>query len=364
MEKVTDDVPGSGMGMDLSIIAQLRGDKATGLAIQNEALQLHQVFCPERIPECPTIRVLAFAAASDIGANTPVEFLLEASNISLAILYLGEGVPLPPAIPAHDVAIVIAPASNDGEHALAMAEKLSNGWTTPLLNRPSQIRDLERDRLHCKLKGVPGLTIPPTIRLTRGDLQPSDEMRFPVIIRPVGSHAGFGLGKVDNETALRDYLEERPEECFFVSPFIDYASPDGMFRKYRIAIVDGRPFAVHMAIGDEWKVWYLNADMALSTSNRAEEACFMQFFDEVFAARHAQAIRGLSAAIGLEYVLIDCAETPDGELLIFEADHCAIVHDMDPVNVYPYKPAQMQKIFSAFASMIECHAARADRCAA
>ncbi|HEX4636545.1 MAG TPA: hypothetical protein VH189_10215, partial [Rhizomicrobium sp.] len=101
MEKVTDDVPGSGMGMDLSVIAQLRGDKATGLAIQNESLQLHQVFCPERTPECPTLRVLAFAAASDIGANTPVEFLLEASNISLAILYLGEGVPLPPAIPAH-----------------------------------------------------------------------------------------------------------------------------------------------------------------------------------------------------------------------------------------------------------------------
>ena len=45
--------------------------------------------------------------------------------------------------------------------------------------------------------------------------------------------------------------------------------------------------------------------------------------------------------------------TRDGGLLVFEADHCAIVHDMDPVNVYPYKPAQMQAIFAAFAAMLK-----------
>ena len=68
------------------------------------------------------------------------------------------------------------------------------------------------------------------------------------------------------------YLEQRGEDSFFVSPFIDYASKDGLFRKYRIALIDGRPFPVHMAVAEEWKVWYLNADMALSVANRAEEA--------------------------------------------------------------------------------------------
>ena len=364
MEKVTDDKPGSGLGMDLSVIAQLRGDKMTGLAIQNESLQLHQVFCPERNPDAPTLRVLALAAASDVGANTPIEFLLEGSSISLAVLFMGEGVPLPPAIPAHDVAIVIAPASADGEHALAMAETLSRDWATPLLNRPSQIRELERDRLYCKLKDIAGLQIPATDRLTRSELQQPVNVRFPIIIRPTGSHAGFGLAKIEDEAALRSYLDGRPEDGFFISPFIDYASSDGMFRKYRIALIDGKPFAVHMAISDEWKVWYLNSDMALSTSNRVEEARFMQFFDQGFATRHAPAIRDMSTAIGLDYVLVDCAETREGDLLIFEADHCAIVHDMDPVNVYPYKPAQMQKIFSAFAAMIERRAVNANRRAA
>jgi glutathione synthase/RimK-type ligase-like ATP-grasp enzyme len=282
----------------------------------------------------------------------------------LAILYLGEGIHLPAAIPAHDVAIVIAPASDDGASALAMIDKLSHNWTPPFLNRPSQIRDLDRDRLYHKLKDIAGLAIPSTTRLTRQDLQQPDGMQYPLIIRPVGSHAGFGLEKIEDAPALQDYLEDRLEDVFFVSPFIDYASADGMFRKYRIAIIDGKPFAVHMAISDEWKVWYLNSDMALSTSNRVDEACFMRFFDETFAKRHAGAIRDMGVAIGLDYVLVDCAETSDGQLLIFEADHCAIVHDMDPVNVYPYKPAQMQKIFSAFAAMIARHAASAGRRAA
>jgi glutathione synthase/RimK-type ligase-like ATP-grasp enzyme len=360
MDRVTDDTAGSGMGMDLSVIAQLRGDKPTGLAIQNEALQLHQIFCPDRNPTAPSLRVLAFAAASDIGANTPIEFLLEGSDISLAVLYLGPGIPLPRALPAHDIAMVIAPASQDGEDALAMAEELMRGHGAPLLNHPAHIRHLERDQLYLKLKDIAGLKIPPTLRITRTELEQSASVPSPIIIRPFGSHAGFGLAKIDDVAALRTYLETRPEEGFFVSPFIDYASRDRMFRKYRIALIDGKAFAVHMAIADEWKVWYLNADMALSPSNRLEEARFMQYFDETFATRHAQALGAMSAAIGLDYVLVDCAETRDGELLIFEADHCAIVHDMDPVNVYPYKPAQMHKIYAAFADMLKRRAMKAD----
>ena len=360
MDRVTDDTPGSGIGMDLSVIAQLRGDKPTGLAIQNEALQLHQVFCPDQNPGAPSLRVLALAAASDIGANTPIEFLLEGSDISLAVLYLGRDIPLPRAIPAHDIAIVVAPASKDGEHALAAAEELMRGRATPLLNRPSHICHLERDQLYLRLKDIAGLRIPPTLRRTRAELKQVAGMEFPLIIRPFGSHAGFGLARIEDEAALGVYLEERCEDGFFVSPFIDYASPDAMFRKYRIALIDGKAYAVHMAIADEWKVWYLNADMALSPSNRLEEARFMQYFDETFATRHAQALGAMSAAIGLDYVLVDCAETRDGELLIFEADHCAIVHDMDPVNVYPYKPAQMHKIYAAFADMLKRRAMKAD----
>jgi hypothetical protein len=56
--------------------------------------------------------------------------------------------------------------------------------------------------------------------------------------------------------------------------------------------------------------------------------------------------------VGLDYFIIDCAETSDGSLLIFEADNTAVVHNMDPPSVFPYKPPQMRKIFEAFAAML------------
>lgn len=358
MDKVSDDAVGAGLGMDLSVIAQLRGDKATGLALQRDSLQLHQIFTTELKPHAPSLRVLALATASDMGANTPIEFLLAGQDIALATLYLGHDVPVPAQIPAHDIAIVVSPASEDGEHALTVIEQMAASWPVPVLNAPARIRELERDRLYHNLAGVPGLAIPPTIRMRRDELENNPALGFPVIIRPFGSHAGRGLEKLDAASALQAYLAKRDEDGFFVSPFVDYSGKDGYFRKYRVAMIDGRPFPVHMAIADQWQVWYLNADMAVNVAHRTEEAKWMTFFDETFARRHARAFAETNKRVGLDYFLIDCAETRAGELLIFEADHCAIVHDMDPVNVYPYKPPAMKKLFDAFATMLKRRAAR------
>ncbi len=61
----------------------------------------------------------------------------------------------------------------------------------------------------------------------------------------------------------------------------------------------------------------------------------------------------LSDALGLEYVVLDCAETPDGQLLLFEADNGAVVHSMDPIDLFPYKRPAMKKIFNAFQRLLD-----------
>jgi len=107
-----------------------------------------------------------------------------------------------------------------------------------------------------------------------------------------------------------------------------------------------------MALTDQWRIWYLNAGMRENADKRAAEAAFMATFDEVFVARHAPALSALVERIGLDYYAIDCAETPDGKLLVFEADIAMIVHDMDDGRIYPYKPPQMRKVFEAFRAML------------
>jgi hypothetical protein len=371
ISKVAGGTADAGEGLDLSLIAQLLGDKQAGLAIQAEVLAFHQLFRSPCSSEKPKLRVLALAAAIDMGGNTPIEFLLEESGIELLTLYVIAGVELPVPLPDHDVAIVIASDSEECRDALRTIDRVAARWPRPMLNPPRLVCNLDRDKLHDLLRGIEGLDIPATVCVTRAQLSDlaqsnaalaeiADDLRFPVIIRPRGSHAGVGLAKVDDCAAISGYLAERPEQEFFVARFVDYASEDGLFRKYRVVFVDGRPYPCHMAIADRWDIWYLNAGMSLSQSKRLEEKTFMRTFDSAFAVRHQRALAGMIDRIGLDYFTIDCAENKRGELLIFEADNTAVVHNMDSPELFPYKPPQMRAIFEAFAAMLH-RRARQDR---
>jgi hypothetical protein len=360
ISKVAAGTAGAGEGLDLSLIAQLLGDKPTGMAIQAEVLAFHQLFRSPCSVDKPSLRVLALAAAMDMGGNTPIEFLLQDSAIELLTLYVVAGVELPVPLPDHDVAIVIASDSDQCREALRKIDHVAPRWPRPLLNPPHLVGNLDRDKLHRLLSGIEGLDIPVTASATRAQLselaQPNAglaaDFEFPIIVRPLGSHAGVGLARIDDRAAIGRYLLARPEPEFFVSRFVDYASDDGLFRKYRIVVVDGRPYACHMAIADRWDIWYLNAGMAFSESKRVEEENFMRSFDQAFAARHRCALAAMIERIGLDYFTVDCAENRRGELLIFEADNTAVVHNMDSPELFPYKAPQMRKVFEAFATML------------
>ena len=373
--KLLDGTVEPGEGLDLSLIAQLLGDKAAGLAIQQAILASHQLFRSPCAAKPPHLRVLALAAATDMGSNTPIEFLLDGSGIELTTLYVMREIDWPDRLPDHDVAIVIASDSEDCRGALDKIAHLVPNWPRPLLNPPRLIGNLDRDKLYGLLRGVPRLEIPATAGVTREQLLRSArstlaladieaDVVFPVIVRPCGSHAGEGLAKIDNLSGIDRYLGERAEEEFFISRFVDYSSSDGLFRKYRIVFVDGRPYACHLAIAERWDIWYMNAGMSASAEKRAEEEAFMRTFDSGFAQRHRAALSALADRVGLDYFTIDCAETKQGSLLIFEADNTAIVHDMDPPDIFPYKVPQMQKVFAAFAAMLRRRAGRLSEAAA
>ena len=364
ISKLVGGTASAGEGLDLSLITQLLGDKQMGLSIQAEVLAFHQLFRSPCSAQPPRLRVLALAAAIDMGGNTPIEFLLEESGIELKTLYVIPGIGLPSPLPAHDIAIVIASDSEECREALRIIEEMAPRWPRPMLNPPRRVCNLDRDKLHRLLGGVEGLDIPATIcatatqlaELARDDLSAGDiaaELQFPLIVRPRGSHAGVGLAKIDDRAAIGGYLAERTEQEFFVSRFVDYANEDGLFRKFRVVFVAGKPYACHMAIAGRWDIWYLNAGMSESAAKRLEEQTFMQTFDFGFARRHATALAGMAERVGLDYFTIDCAENKRGDLLVFEADNTAVVHNMDSPTLFPYKPPQMRKIFGAFAAMLE-----------
>jgi hypothetical protein len=363
LSRIAGGTAEAGDALDLSLITQLLGDKQTGLSIQAEVLNFHQLFRSPCSAAKPKLRVLALAAATDMGSNTPIEFLLEESGIELLTLYVVAGAELPAPLPEHDLAIVVASDSEDCRAALDIIDSAAARWPRPMLNPPCLVRNLDRDKLHHLLRGIEGLDIPATIGVTRAQLLEAAqsklplaaiaaELAFPIIIRPRGSHAGVGLAKLDDCAALDRYLGTRSEAEFFVSRFVDYANADGLFRKYRVVFIEGRPYACHMAIADRWDIWYLNAGMTGDPAKRLEEATFMTTFEIGFARRHQTALAAMADRIGLDYLTIDCAENKRGALLIFEADNTAVVHNMDSPKLFPYKPPQMRAVFEAFAAML------------
>ena len=348
--------------MDLATALELNFKPDIALATQAQALQMQSLY---RLPTAgePGLRLLSLMAPGDLTTNAPLAFLLEESDVALDMLYVGGGVAPAPELPAHDV-LFVAIGESEATHALLEELKpVIAGWPRPVLNPPERIMRTSRDGAHALLHDAPGIAMPPSLRIERADLERLGRgelaleqllpgVDFPLIVRPVDSHAGHDLAKLDSLQEIESYLAGLAETRFFLSPFVDYRDEDGLFRKYRVVMIDGRPYAGHMAISDHWMIHYLNGGMRESAAKRAEEARFMEHFDGDFARRHAGAIVAINQRLGLDYLVIDCAETAAGELLIFEVDTGAIVHSMDPPDLFPYKLPAMRKVFEGFRALL------------
>ena len=341
--------------LDCSTVLQLSGDRDVALAVQAQAIQISALYSlPARQASTTGLRLLVIMGPGDLMANTPIEFLVEDSDVTLDLLYLTLESALPELVPDHDVMMVAVAESDANQPLLARLAALVANWPRPVINLPERIAMLSRDGVCAALRDVPGLEMPATKRTDRaalGALLPGDD--FPLIIRPIGSHAGQDLEKMMHASAIADYLGRVGGERFYVSRFVDYRSADGLFRKYRIALIEGRPFVCHYAMSSHWMIHYLNAGMTESADKRAEEAACMAHFDEDFAVRHGAALQTIYQRIGLPYLGIDCAETGSGDLLIFEVDNAMVVHAMDSEEMFPYKKPAMRKVFGAFRQMLE-----------
>lgn len=344
--------------LNLSLVLLCLGQRELGLAVQAQALALQRVYELRASQQPASFRLLMLMAPGDLAANTPLECLLEDSDIDLLFYYVSPGNPLAEPVPAHDAVLVALSEDEANREYLDALEEALRNWPQPVINAPQCIPRTGRAAASALLQDIPGLCMPPTASVSRADLlavandtASLDKLlaggAYPVILRPVGSHAGRDLGRIDNAGELIAYLAKVADGQFFLSPFIDYRNADGLFRKFRIALIDGRPFACHMAVSSDWMVHYVNAGMYEDATKRAEEGAFMAGFP-AFAERHATALQAIYQRSGLDYLCIDCAETPDGQLLIFEIDHAMVVHAMDPAAMYPYKQVHMQQVRDAF----------------
>lgn len=333
-------------------LLQITGDPVLARAHQRLALEEQRLF--SHIAPREQRAVLLLLAPGDWQANIPVDFLLDAETTTVHKLYLlGERYLRLDAVPQYDVMWNAIAESPEAISYLDLASRIILAQDKPALNDPRKVIATSRLRLPDTLRGT-NVHVPHVREVRREDLERGETgIAFPIIARPAGSHAGHGLAQLTSAADCAAYAQANEAQNYFVSPFVDYSSADGFFRKYRIVYVDGVPYPVHLAVSPNWMIHYYNAPMAQNQWMRDEEAAFLADLRSVFDGTLYDAIESIGTAVGLEYFGIDCSIDRDGRVLMFEADPAMLVHTSDPEDLYPYKKQYIPRIYRAVEGMLD-----------
>jgi hypothetical protein len=362
LHKLDENSSNPNLLMNLAIATQCLNQKELGLAFQAEALTLRPTYTLPASQQPARLRLLVLVTQGSIQSNTPLECLLERSDIELVFHYVSPGDALLASVPAHDLLFVGISDSDANRPLLLTLQDALKDWPKPVLNSPRYVPHTGRDNASRLLQGIAGLLAPQTQRVSREQLlalaagqlgmaQLLADCDFPLILRPLGSQAGADLQKIDSAADIAPYLAGLQEDTFFMAPFIDYRDAQGHFKKIRIALIGGQAFVCHMAVSENWMIHYVNAGMYAEAWKREEEARFMQEFSQ-FVHRHGPALEAISQRMQLDYLVMDCAETRSGDLLLFEIDHGGVVHAMDVESLFPYKNAHIHKAKVAFCDLL------------
>ena len=306
--------------------------------------------------EGPPVSLLLLV--SSVGGNIPTRNLLDDRVFGTFVVvpeFYDPKVPLPPhqvvfnAIGDADLA---APSLNAAQAVVALT-------TAPVVNLPSAVLATGRAD-HARLSRLPGVAMPVTVTLPR-ELLSSPEaaatvarhgFRFPLLVRTPGFHTGRHFLRVEGPEALAGAVAELPGRELTVIEFLNARAADGKVRKYRVMMIGGELYPLHVAISSHWKIHYFTAEMAERADHRAEDAEFLENMPEVLGPRAMEALAHIQATLGLDYAGIDFGLSATGDLLLFEANATMVVNPPEPGERWAYRRQAVERIFAAVRRML------------
>jgi hypothetical protein len=143
-----------------------------------------------------------------------------------------------------------------------------------------------------------------------------------------------------------------PGDDLLVIEYLDARGKDGNARKYRVMMIGGRIFPLHLAISGDWKVHYFTSDMADKPEHRREEAAFLSDMPAALGHKAIAALEQIRDALGLDYAGVDFGLSPDGNLLLFETNATMVISPPDPDERWAYRRTAVDKILDAVVAMI------------
>lgn len=285
------------------------------------------------------------------GGNIPTAHWLDDRTFAVTVLYAEFCEPAQPV--SAPAAIFNAVGDADlCDEALRRSEQLVAQFAVPVINSPAQVRATGRVANAVRLGRLPGIVAPETKAVERSTLLEARDLRFPLLLRAPGFHTGRHFLRVERPEDMAAAVATLPGEELLVIQYLDARGGDGMARKYRVMIIDGALYPLHLAIAADWKVHYFTADMAASPAYRAEERRFLENMPEVLGPRAVAGLVAVGETLGLDYAGVDFGLSPDGSLLLFEANATMVINPLNPDPLWDYRRAPIGRALDAAKRML------------
>ena len=346
LQAVTLDSTRARSHMQIFSIAQILDHGELALKHQILALKQTRLFTePGGRKNGPVLLVLK--APGDWQINTPTDFILRPQEWgAIHYYYLDEDQPIRPDLPDCDILFNAIAEPDRAAKALQAAQLIVDVLGKPCLNPPLAMANANRQLVATRLASLPASIIPQVERIRHKD--DLAILPMPYLLRPAGTHAGNGMVLVQSPADLPPALEGD----YYAIPYVNYASADGQFRKYRVVVVGGVPYPFHLGLSVNWMVHYANAQPLDKTQMDSEEEAFLADIGTVFPKALQDDLTAMAQLLELDFFAVDCAIHPDGRLVLFEVDAGAIIHTMDNPDLYPYKHRFVPRIYDALGELI------------
>jgi hypothetical protein len=209
---------------------------------------------------------------------------------------------------------------------LETLRKMLRGYGGRVINPPEAVLRSTRDQVAKRLAGVQGLRVPKVLRLRNPGPRAataaaaSAGFAFPGIARMAGTHTGQIIGVVDGIDALEAACAGPGD--YIVTEFVDFASADGLYRKYRLWSFGGSAILKHMIVSDQWNVHNHDRErvMAVRPDLIAEEMRLLARADGAFPERIHAMFAGVQQRMGLDFFGMDFGIDASGQAVLFEAN--------------------------------------------
>jgi len=289
---------------------------------------------------------------SAVGGNVPTRFLLDQERFDVSVLAVESRAASGP-LPAHDLVFNAVGDADLCGPALKAAEAVLRRSQAPAVNPPARVRPTGRAEIAERLAGVLGVIAPKVVKTRREDLTAAAHaFALPLLMRSPGFHTGRHFVRVDQRADIEALAAGLPGDELLLIQHLDARDARGRFRKYRVMMIDGRLYPLHLAISEDWKVHYFTADMAERPDHRAEEEAFLTDMDAVLGERAVAGLQAIAERLALDYGGVDFGLGPNGDILLFEANATMVVNPPDPDPRWDYRRGPVDTILTAAREML------------